>query len=204
MPQASKKTAPDAPPNRAAPPEWSSLPALPARLVAVSAAHRAAPSGEVFRAAARADPLHESALGHIQSYRAIFRVDPQILQVSFADERLDLLNGFAGGEDGSKPVKGQALLRQREQCPRNAVRAGPAVCAAKNAKDRRCERGEYENTHHAGQRFPLRKHLDCRGYGRCRKDGAYQRNGGIRFFSGGGLCSQIWIHAVRHCASTAA
>ena len=79
---------------------------MSARLVAVYAAHGAAPSGEVFRAAARADPLHERALGHIQSYRAIFRVDPQILQVSFADELLDLLKGLARGEDGFKPVKG--------------------------------------------------------------------------------------------------
>lgn len=123
-----------------------SIPSLPARLVAVFAAHGAAPSGAVFRAAACADPLHESALGYIQSYRAIFRVDPQILQVSFADERLELLKGIAGGEDGSEPLKGQAFLRQREQHSRDAVRAGPAVCAAKNAKDRRRERGEYENT----------------------------------------------------------
>lgn len=119
-----------------------SIPSLPARLVAVFAAHGATPSGAVFRAAACADPLHESALGYIQSYRAIFRVDPQILQVSFADERLELFKGIAGGEDGSEPLKGQALLRQREQHSRDAVCAGPAVCAAKNAKDRRRERGE--------------------------------------------------------------
>ena len=48
--------------------------------------------------------------------------------LALRDDRLYL----AGGEDGSKPVKGQALLRQREQRPRDAVRAGPAVCAAKN------------------------------------------------------------------------
>ena len=128
---------------------------MPARLVAVSATHGGASPNEVFRAAARADPLHESNLGHIQSYRAIFRVDPQILHVSLADERLELLKGLAGGKDGFKPVKGQALRRQREQRPRDAVRSGSAVCAAKDAKDRRRERGKYENTHHAGQCFPL-------------------------------------------------
>lgn len=93
-----------------------------------------------FRAAACADPLHESALGYIQSYRAIFRVDPQILQVSFADERLELLKGIAGRRgrfraaqrSGFPPSAGAALPRcgarrpcgmRGEECERSASRA---------------------------------------------------------------------------------
>lgn len=142
MPQAAEKTVPEAPPNLAGAALGPVFRHCPRGWSQYLQRMGATPSGAVFRAAACADPLHESALGYIQSYRAIFRVDPQILQVSFADERLELLKGIAGGEDGSEPLKGQALLRQREQHSRDAVRAGPTVCAAKNAKDRRRERGE--------------------------------------------------------------
>ena len=111
-------------------------------LTAVFAARRAAASAAVLRAAARANPLHECALRRVQRNRAHRSVNLQVLQVSRADERSKLLKGSAGGENRPQLVKGQAFFGQREQRTCDTVRAGSAVCMAKNAKDRRYERSE--------------------------------------------------------------
>ena len=80
------------------------------RLTAVCAAWRAAASAAVLRAAAGADPLHECALRRVQRNRARRSVNLQVLQVSRADERSELLKGFAGGENRPQLVKGQAFF----------------------------------------------------------------------------------------------
>ena len=91
---------------------------------------------------AGADPLHECALRRVQRNRARRSVNLQVLQVSRADERSELLKGFARGENRAELVKGQAFFGQREQRACDTARAGSAVCMAKNAKDRRYERSE--------------------------------------------------------------
>ncbi len=97
---------------------------LRARLIAVFAAHRAALSLAVLRAAARTNPLHILVFRRIQLHRPLIRVDLQVLQVAAADERPELLGRFGGGKRGLELIEGQAFLRRGEQRPRDAPGAG--------------------------------------------------------------------------------